>query len=75
MTYKQFKQWCNERASDGCWGFREATSCIEILSNLKKLPFWKRKKMWDVIGDEVVRVIVEPTNRKIQEIRGANDVQ
>lgn len=75
MTYKQFKQWCNERASDGCWGFREAISCIEILRNLKKLPFWKRKKMWDVIGDEVVRVLVEPTNRKIQEIRGNADVQ
>lgn len=34
MKFKEFVNWCNERACDGCWGMLEAIACI----NLRALP-------------------------------------
>jgi hypothetical protein len=70
MTFKQFEKWCEERACDGCWGYTEATLCIEVMNLINDYPFWKRKKVWNDFHDRVVNQIVEPTNRKIQELRG-----
>lgn len=71
MTFKQFKQWCNERACDGCWGCNEAVYCIELLDNMMKIPFWRRNKVWKMIETKVLYAVVNPINQKIQEVMGA----
>lgn len=68
MTFKEFVIWCNERACDGCWGMNEAMICIAIMAEVKNKPFWKRKKKWKMIEDEVVNKIVNPINEKIEEL-------
>ena len=70
MTFKEFEKWCEERICDGCWGLKEAILCMEVLDYVKAHPFWARKKAWNDFRDRVVTQIVEPTNRKIQELRG-----
>ena len=70
MSYKEFLRWCNDRAHDGCWGFLEAVICLDILDEMQKLPFWKRRKEWRKCEREVVTEIVEPTNAKIRELLG-----
>lgn len=69
MTYKEFKEWCNERACDGLWGFNTVITVINVLEEVKLSPFWKREKVWQKINKEhkIVEKIVEPTNRKIEE--------
>ena len=69
MTYKQFRQWCNERACDGCWGHDTAVCCIRILDDMQKIPFWRRKKTWKKIETRVLYAVVNPVNQKIQEMR------
>lgn len=68
MTFKEFVEWCNERACDGCWGMIEAMACMDIVSNIRKLPFWKRKKAWKEKEQQVLDEIVNPINRKIEEM-------
>ena len=34
MTYKEFKDYCNERACDGRWSMFEAMSCISIICEI-----------------------------------------
>ena len=70
MSYKEFKRWCNERASDGCWGLLEAMICCNIVSKIQNHPFWMREKKWRECEQEVVTGIVEPTNAKIRELLG-----
>lgn len=67
MTYKEFLNWCNERACDGMWGMQTAEICIAIIGVMKSTPFWKRKQKWRLMEDEIVRLIVNPTNEKIRE--------
>ena len=68
MTFKEFVEWCNDRACDGCWGMIESMTCIDIISNIRKLPFWKRKKEWMEKEQQILDEIVNPINRKIQEM-------
>ena len=59
MKFKEFVNWCNERACDGCWGMSEAITCIGIMNEVKEKPFWKREKYWkenyehDVFKDNI----------------------
>ena len=71
MTFRQFKQWCNERACDGCWGMNDAMFCIELIKTMQKIPFWKRIKVWKKIETQVLCSVVTPINQKIQEVIGA----
>lgn len=71
MTFKQFKQWCNERACDGCWGYNEAVYCIELLDTMMKIPFWRRNKVWKLVETKVLYAVVNPINQKIQEVMSA----
>ena len=70
MTYKEFQAWCNERACDGCWGMQEAMLCIEVMKVINKLPFWKRKKVWNEIKDDMEQNVIVPINEKIKAWRG-----
>ena len=68
MTYKEFKSWCNDRTCDGCWGMKEAIICIEIIKEIENMPFWKRKKRWEELEQDIVTTLIEPINRKIEEV-------
>lgn len=46
MTHKQFINWCNERACDGLWDFITAITCLNIIEQMKRTPFYKKKKKW-----------------------------
>lgn len=46
MKYKEFNDWCNQRAADGCWGLKEAVTCIEACSIFSNMSRWKREKAW-----------------------------
>lgn len=67
MSFAEFKDWCNQRCCDGCWGSYEAMTCMQIGTTIQSLPFWKRKKAWKEIRDEIVVKIIEPTNKLIEE--------
>lgn len=73
MTFKQFKRWCNDRACDGCWGYNDALYCIELVQNMMKIPWWKRKKVWKKIEPQVLYAVVTPINQKIQELAAKMD--
>ena len=66
MTYKQFSKWCNDRAADGCWGFKEASLCCYVITEIQKLPFWKTEKAWRGEEEFIVNKIVKPINDMIQ---------
>ena len=68
MTYKEFKNWCNNRACDGCWGMKEAIICIGIIQEIEIMHFWKRNKKWKELEKDVVTLIIEPINKEIKEV-------
>lgn len=69
MKYKEFRNWCSDRAADGCWGMNEAIICIGVMSDINALHFWQREKIWnELYKDEIVNKIVKPTNEKIKEV-------
>ena len=68
MKFKEFVKWCNERAADGCWGMIESMTCIWVLGEVRKEPFWRREKVWkDKYEKDVLEQIVDPTEEKIAE--------
>lgn len=79
MTYQEFRDWCNRRACDGCWGIREALICITAVREVEDahswLP-WKEKKLKEKRWQEVemkykiMEIIVEPIN----EYRAERDI-
>lgn len=71
MTFREFKAWANDRACDGCWGFREATMVLHVIGDVNQQPFWKREKHWNEHWEKaIVQDIVYPVNAKIKELRG-----
>lgn len=46
MKFKEFVNWCSERACDGRWGMLEAIACINVINEIMKIQFWKREKFW-----------------------------
>ena len=72
MTFRQFQKWCNDRACDGCWGYQEALLCIDVMSQIRRLPFWKRERVWKQIEGRMMLEVIGPTNQKIKEITGVD---
>ena len=69
MTFKEFVEWCNKRACDGCWGMITAMSCIDLIKTVKKVPFWKREKYWKMEYEKrVLDEIVNPINEKMKHL-------
>lgn len=71
MTFKEFRNWCNQRACDGCWGRLDAMICLNILITIQKEPFWRREKVWKRdFEDRVINEIIIPIENKIKEVYG-----
>ena len=74
MKFKEFVNWCNDRACDGCWSMNTALFCIGTIDRARKKPFWKREKEWQRINREecdVIKDVVSVINAKIKEVHGA----
>ena len=58
MTYKEFCNWCNERACDGRWGIALAASCSECISDVNHKLWFKREKYFQQeYGESVEQVL------------------
>jgi hypothetical protein len=86
MTYKQFFDWCNERACDGMWGLYEALVCTDVINKIesvkvsgfhfrkKKLTEQARENAWIKLNSKWrIEEIINATNKKIVKFRGMND--
>lgn len=67
MKYKEFRQWCNERCCDGCWGLQEAIICTDIIKQIQSTSILHRKSRWKEL-ELVANEIVTKTNEKIKEV-------
>ena len=74
MTYRQFKKWCNDRCFDGYWGHKEALICLNVVSKIDKLPFWKRNKTWRAEEEFIVNNIINPINKMIEKLKKVNKI-
>lgn len=71
MKYKEFREWCNKRAADGCWDMMTSMFCVWVLGEVRKIPFWKREKVWkEKYEEEIMRDVVEPIEKKMIEMYG-----
>nr|DAE33717.1 MAG TPA: hypothetical protein [Bacteriophage sp.] len=69
MKFKEFVNWCNERACDGCWGMLEAMVCIDLMDEIRKIQFWKREKFWkENYEQQVLEEIINPIEKKLEEM-------
>ena len=66
MKYKEFVNWCNQRACDGCWSMKTAIYCIGVCETINEEHFWKREKIWrEQYGEYVGEIeLVEASNSK-----------
>lgn len=70
IKFKGFVNWCNERACDGCWGMLEAMTCIDLIEEIRKAPFWKREKFWkENYEQQVLEEIINPIEKKLDEMK------
>ena len=69
MKFREFVSWCNQRAADGCWGMLTAMACIDLVGEVRKVPFWKREKVWkEKYEKQVMDEIINPTEEKMKEL-------
>lgn len=74
MKFREFIRWCNERASDGCWGMLEAITCISIMQEVREQHFWKREKYWkEKYEKTVLNEIVDPIEKCLQKWKVRNE--
>ena len=70
MKFKEFVNWCNARACDGCWGMLEAIACINLINEIMKIQFWKREKIWkENYEQQVLEEIINPIEKKLDEMK------
>ena len=68
MTFKEFSNWCNERACDGCWSMNTAIYCIGVCETINKEHFWKKEKIWkDKYEQYITTNVIDVINKKMKE--------
>ena len=79
MTYKEFVRWCNERASDGCWGPDTYMLCLRFLDKKEMKLFAKEQgyknleALWQGLwneDDSLIRRHIESCDNKRKELYG-----
>ena len=73
MTLKQFEKWCNDRACDGLWSGEDARFCLGVLRKMRRVPFWKKRRIWKHVSHFVVIWVVEPVNAQIESLKNGGD--
>lgn len=71
LSFKEFNDWCNQRAADGKWGYNEAIICIDIIRRINEIPiyrFRKRKQTWIEL-EPTANEILTKTNEKNKRSR------
>ena len=66
ISFKQFSAWCNMRACDGKWGMGNAIECSQLCSDMYKVFFLKREKVWKEKYEPRMRELVNEIERKIE---------
>ena len=61
MKFKEFDEWCNERARDGLWGAIVAIQCSSIYNEIYSKPVREREKEFQKYVNETN--LVEIINR------------
>ena len=69
MKFKEFVSWANDRAADGFWSYQIAVVSLAIIDDVRKIPFWKRERVWrDKYEKDVLNDLVYPVNERIDTI-------
>lgn len=69
MKFKEFVTWASDRAADGFWSCQIAVVSLAIIEDVKKIPFWKRERIWrDKYEKDVLNDLVRPVNKRIDII-------
>ena len=51
------------------WGMLEAMACIDLIGEVKKVPFWKREKFWkENYEQQVLEEIINPIEKNLEEM-------
>lgn len=66
ISFKEFSDWCNRRAADGKWGMSNAIECSQLCSDMYKVFFLKREKVWKEKYEPHMRELVNEIERKIE---------
>ena len=62
MTYKEFKKFCNVKASDGSWSMVEAMACLDIIKQVDGIKVKKglfKKKATEKAREDAFNEIKE----------------
>ena len=69
MKFKEFVTWASDRAADGLWSYQIAVVSLAIIDDVRKIPFWKRERVWrDKYEKDVLNDLVCPVNERIDII-------
>jgi hypothetical protein len=66
ITFKEFSSWCNERAADGKWSMNTAIACSTMCTEMYKVWWFKREKVWKEKYEKDALSIFNEINRKIE---------
>jgi hypothetical protein len=66
ISFKEFSAWCNRRAADGKWGMSNAIECSQLCSDMYKVFFLKREKVWKEKHEAKMRELVNEVERLIE---------
>ena len=70
MKFKEFLEWANDRAADGFWSYQIAVVSSAIIDDVRKIPFWKRERIWrDKFEKDVLDELVTPVNERIEQLK------
>lgn len=53
MKYKEFVDWCNDRACDGYWSMMDAAACIDIMHHVESFTIMKREEQFQKLAEEI----------------------
>lgn len=63
MSYKEFKDWCNQRACDGQWSLSVSQTCIKIISDIEEYKITKfgfmLKKKTEELQEKIWREFID----------------
>ena len=67
MKFKEFIDWCHQRAADGYWTYAEALICITVIDHVYKERFWRREKAWKKkYSNMIIKRIIKPVEQRIK---------